>query len=110
MATDTGVAAARRLTANRGSSGPAPGRIVAAAASVSAGLGLMALLAATTGTQTATIESRPTSVALETTSDEGSLSASATGRRQEQVGVVEGPVPTLQATTSPEPVSRSEGS
>ena len=91
----------------RAGSGPAPSRILAAAASVSAGFGLIALLGGSQGSSDVVIEVRPAPVVVE------SQTVTAPGvARSEAIPVVEGatPAPAPSGPGQAEPVARSEGS
>jgi hypothetical protein len=107
------AAAARARQARTAKSGPAPSRIVAAAASVSAGIGLVALMA---GAQPDTVvEINPTPVLVQPASIVVEMPAMAPGtetdtpvtvRVVEQAVAVEQPAPAPQAR----PVAQSQGS
>lgn len=96
------------------SSGPAPGRIVAAAASISAGVGLVALMGA--AAQDVVVQVSPTPVVVQPASVVVELpvtdeSGTATGDPTEVVvRIVEPAIPAQQPVSQAPVVAQSEGS
>lgn len=91
---------ARRSSARR-KDGPSPGRVLAAAASVSAGIGLVGLIATGNAAGTTVTDAQPTQVVE---SPAGAASSN------DGFDVVEGATPAPRPAPAPVPVTRSEGS
>ena len=104
---DAAAPAPAAKPARTSASGPAPARIVAAAASVSAGIGLVALMAG--AQQDVVVQVNPTPVMVQPASVIVELPA-ANGEDQPQVRVVEAAQPTERPAAQARVVTQSEGS
>jgi hypothetical protein len=103
--------ASKKMTRRPKSSGPAPSRIIAAAASVSAGIGLIALMAG--AQQEIVVQVNPTPVTVQPASIVVEMQpASATNgdAPEVQVRVVEPAAPAERAAPQARVVTQSEGS
>ena len=95
----------------RAETGPSPGRILAAAGSVSLGIGLVGVMAAT-GQGSTTIEVNPTPVVVQpaTVVVEVTDPASPDAEPVRTITVVEAATPAATAVSDAAPVAKSEGS